>query len=146
MIITMKRFIGISSSVSFFLLSARAAFATHIGGAVHTSTPISLDPCANQADGPFKNLCQLTNPGQLIGNLIVFIFVISALIALIYLIWGGIKWITSGGDKSGVEGARNHIIAAIVGLIVVFLSFFILNLILGFFGLSLTNLRLPTLF
>ena len=79
------------------------------------------------------------------GFVVTIAFVIAVLIALFFLLWGGIKWITSGGDKTGVEAARNQIIAAIIGLIIVFLSFFILNLVLGLFGLSLLDLKLPTL-
>jgi len=52
---------------------------------------------------------------------------------------------TSGGDKAKVESARGTIIAAIVGLVIAFLAFFILSLALSFFGLSLTNLTLPRL-
>lgn len=93
-----------------------------------------------------KALCDLKEDkiGQVVGNLINAAFVFAAIIALGYLIWGGIKWITSGGEKSGVEGARNHIIAAIIGLVVIFLSYFIINIILYIFlGMSLNNLTFP---
>ncbi len=98
--------------------------------------------------GQFKALCSLsaTNIGVRISQLITFAFVMAIIIALAFLIWGGIKWITSGGDKSGVEEARNHVIAAVVGLIIVFLSYFILNLVVYFFtGASLFDIRIPTL-
>ena len=51
--------------------------------------------------------------------------------------------VTSGGDKGKVDEARKTVIAAIVGLIIAFLAFFILSVVLSFFGLSLTNLVLP---
>ena len=72
-------------------------------------------------------------------------FIVAVIVALGFLIYGGIKWIISGGDKAGVEAARNTIVAAVVGLVIVFLSYFILNIILGIFGLSLGTLTLPTL-
>lgn len=94
----------------------------------------------------FQKLCNL-EIGAVIGSLISFMFVIAAIIALFYLIWGGFRWITSGGDKSNIETARNHILAAIVGLVIIFLSYVILNLVLQFFfGTSLlSNFTLPTL-
>lgn len=94
----------------------------------------------------FGKLCHLSI-GTTIGTLVSLFFVLAALIALAYLIWGGFKWITSGGDKSAVETARNHIIAAVVGLIIIFLSYVILNVVLQFFfGVNLlTNFALPTL-
>ncbi len=98
--------------------------------------------------GQFANLCNLTgnNFGSFLGQVINFAFVAAIVIALGFLIWGGIKWVTSGGEKGGVEEARNHVIAAVVGLIIVFLSYFILNLIVFVFtGTSLSNITLPSI-
>jgi hypothetical protein len=83
--------------------------------------------------------------GDVIGRVITILFIISVIIALAFLIYGGIKWITSGGDKAAVEAARNTIVAAIVGLVIVFLSYFILNIILQAFGLTFGALQLPRL-
>ncbi len=94
-----------------------------------------------------SNLCNLSI-GAAIGGLISFIFVLAAIIALIFLLIGGIRWITSGGDKSNIEGARDSIIAAIVGLVIIFLSYVILNVVLHFlFGIDLLNtgFNIPTI-
>ena len=95
----------------------------------------------------FKELCKFTQAGfgNIVGTFITVAFVLAVLIALAFLVFGGIKWITSGGDKTAVEGARNTIVAAIIGLVIVFLSYFILNIILGIFDLSLAKLQLPNL-
>lgn len=106
-----------------------------------------VDPCsASVQANPFgRVLCGLggKNIGQTIGNIMIAIVVIAVVIALLYLLYGGVKWITSRGEKEQVEAARNHIIAAIVGLIVIFLALFIVTLVLGAFGLTLTNLSIP---
>ncbi len=94
--------------------------------------------------GPWVGLLSLgDNLGGTIGRLITAIFVIAAVISLFYLIYGAIKWIISEGDKQKVADARNHIIAALVGLIVVFLSYFIMSIILSIFGLKFENLIIP---
>lgn len=82
--------------------------------------------------------------GSIVGRVITIAFVLAVIIALAFLVYGGIKWILSGGDKTAVESARNTIVASIVGLVIVFLSYFILSVVLGFFGLNLSNLVLPT--
>ena len=108
----------------------------------------TLNPCDSQVAGSaLSAACRVQNStlGSIVGFVVTIPFVIAILIALFFLIYGGIKWITSGGDKAGVEAARNQIIAAVIGLIIVFLSFFILNLVLQFFGLSLFSLQLPTI-
>jgi hypothetical protein len=98
--------------------------------------------------GTYSALCafNVNNMGSLISNLIMLIFAIAIIAALLYLIWGGFKWLTSGGDKNAVASARDHIIAAIIGLVIIFLSYLILNIIVQFFGLGdLTNITVPNL-
>lgn len=91
-------------------------------------------------------LCKFgLNPSMTIQNIIVFFVVLAVIIALLYLVYGGIKWITSRGEKTEVEAARNHIIAAIVGLIVVFLAVFIVTIVLGVLGITLGQLEIPKL-
>lgn len=131
----MKKYLATSSAILPFLYTQQA-FAQATGGGQ------SVSPCNGQS-GIVATLCKAQDLGAVLGFVITIAFIIAILVALAFLILGGIKWITSGGDKGGVEAARNQIIAAVVGLIVVFLAFFILNLVLGLFGLSLFNLSLP---
>ena len=96
----------------------------------------------------FGNLCSLTtgNFGPILGQLLTLIFVVSIVAALFYLVWGGFKWLVSGGDKTAVGAAREHIVAAIVGLVVIFLSYFILNILVKFFtGVDVSGLVIPTI-
>lgn len=58
------------------------------------------------------------------------LFVIGIVIAIAFFIYGGIKWILSGGDKTAVESARNHIVAAVVGLVIIIAAFFILTTVI----------------
>lgn len=74
--------------------------------------------------------------GKLLSAVLQIVMVIAALLVFIYLIWGGIEWITSGGDKGKTEGARNKITAAVIGLIVLAASYAILTLALKFIGVS----------
>ncbi len=75
-----------------------------------------------------------TNIGSLINGALSFIMVIAALLVFLYLILGGIEWITSGGDKGKTENARNKITAAVIGLIILAASYAILLIILNFLG------------
>ena len=56
--------------------------------------------------------------------------VIVGIVAVIMIIFGGFKYITSGGDSGNVSGAKNTLIYAIVGLIVVALAQFIVHFVL----------------
>lgn len=77
-----------------------------------------------------------TDFGGMINGVLSFVMVIAALLVFMYLIWGGIEWITSGGDKGKTESARNKITSAIIGLVVVAASYAILTLALNFLGFS----------
>src|SRR3989344_344086 len=127
----------IFSSATYFTLvpSVFAAF---------PETPIN--PCPQGGGVGFDVLCSLDLEGGVIGTLITVAFILAVLIALVFLIFGGIKWIISGGDKTKVEEARGTIVAALVGLVLVFLAFFVIQLLLSFFNLgSIQDLKLPDL-
>jgi len=81
--------------------------------------------------------------GKLIGNGISLVLIVAALATFIYLIFAGLQWITSGGDKSAVEAAQKRIQAAIIGLFVIFAAWGIMSILAQFFGLDLGSLKLP---
>ncbi|PJA90720.1 MAG: hypothetical protein CO136_00920, partial [Candidatus Levybacteria bacterium CG_4_9_14_3_um_filter_36_7] len=84
--------------------------------------------------------------GAIVTFFVSFLVVIAVLAALLYIILGAFQWITSGGDKTKVESARNHIIAAVIGLIIIALTFVIINVLMQVLGIgSLTNFPIPTL-
>lgn len=72
---------------------------------------------------------------------IIILLVASGIIAaLVFLIWGAIKWIASGGDKEKLESARRTIIYAIIGLIVVLFSVIIVQFIGSVLGVKIFNI------
>lgn len=54
-------------------------------------------------------------------------------IAVIMLIIGGIKYITSSGDPKGTQSAKDTIMFAVVGVVVALLAYAIVNFVLGQF-------------
>lgn len=65
----------------------------------------------------------------LIQTIISWLLTFAGVVALILIIYSGIKLITSGGDPKQVEGAKKILTYAIIGLLVVLLSFAIVSLI-----------------
>ncbi len=77
------------------------------------------------------------NMGTLISSVLSIVMVIALILVLIYLIWGGIGWITAGGDKGKTEEARNKITAAVIGIIILAAAWALVNFVayvLGFTG------------
>ena len=83
--------------------------------------------------------------GTWINAILPLILVVAVLLTFLYLILGGLRWITSGGDKSKVADARNTIISAVVGLLVLTASFAILNVVLPLLGFESLNTVLELL-
>lgn len=89
---------------------------------------------------------QITNIGTLIRGAVQGALLIAALLVFAYLIWGGIQWITSGGDKGKTQEARDRITNALVGLAVVASAWAVMLIIQYFFGISIldNNIQPPT--
>jgi len=66
----------------------------------------------------------------------ILLYVIGA-ISVIMLIVGGIRYTVSNGDSTQITNAKNTIMYAIVGLVIAFLAYAIVNWILG--GLASAN-------
>jgi hypothetical protein len=92
----------------------------------------------------FARLGELTVP-SIVAGAIRMLLVVAALIAFIFLIMGGIKWITAGGDKERTAGAQKTLTSALVGLVIVFAAWAIIRLIETFFGISILTLTVPTI-
>jgi len=130
----MKKIYLIPSKVFlFFFLGIQYANAqTPTTGTINLAPPSGAVPTAT-AD-------QIV---QFVFNLLI---IIALLIAVIFAIYGGIKWITSGGDKAAVESARNTVVGALIGLIIVVLTWVIINFVLGLLGLpGLNTINLPSI-
>ena len=76
-------------------------------------------------------------PSDLFGDSGVFkqvtntILYIVGIIAVIMLIIGGIRYVISGGDAKKVTDAKNTVLYAIIGLIISFLAFAIVNFVIS---------------
>lgn len=85
---------------------------------------------AAKPDGAAGNTT-LFGTGSIFNTIVnILLFLIGA-ISVIMLIYGGIRYTISGGDSGNVTAAKNTILYAIVGLIVAFLAYAIVNWVLG---------------
>lgn len=100
---------------------------------------LSLSEGGNDTDGYNRSCTQPTdgtgaptdNIEKTIQNIVDLISVIVGIIAVFMIIIGGLRYITSGGDSGKVSSAKNTIIYAIVGLIVVALAQVIVRFVIS---------------
>ena len=78
---------------------------------------------------------KITQFGPLIKSGISLAIIIAAILTFAFLVWGGLQWIMSGGDKAKYEEARNRITAALIGLAIVALAWLLIKIVAYFFGI-----------
>jgi hypothetical protein len=86
-----------------------------------------------------NNKCESADGRTVTGTLQqitdVLIFLIGA-IAVIMIIIGGLRYVTSAGDQAALTGAKNTILYSIVGLIVAFMAYAIVRFIFAAFNIN----------
>lgn len=74
------------------------------------------------------------SPGTVIDRIINVVLWVVGVLAVVYLIWGGITYVTAGGDAEKAGKGRTAITNAIIGIIIVSLALVIYKAVIG--GLS----------
>ncbi len=75
--------------------------------------------------------------GPVISELLPYVFVLAGLLLGIFLIAGGLELLTSAGDPEGVKKGQGKVTSAIVGFIIVFLSYWIVQLLEKILGINI---------
>lgn len=72
----------------------------------------------------------LTGTSGILSNVINTLIFATGIIAIIFIIIGGIRYVVSQGDEKSVQGAKNTILYAVIGLIIAILAFAIVTFVL----------------
>lgn len=85
---------------------------------------------------PVNGIAVIANLGCLFQNLVRSFLTFAGIVLFVFLLVGGFKYITSGGDPKAIDAAQKTITYAIGGLIVILLSFLVLVLIGNITGVT----------
>ncbi len=110
------------SLAAFALLAATPAFA---------ETPSSITPIT--VDDSSLTI------GKVLADIVGWVLGFSAVVAVLFLIVGGLQYITASGNEKRAEAAKSTILYAVVGLVVILLSFVIVGFIRQNIGGVITN-------
>jgi hypothetical protein len=78
---------------------------------------------------------EFTSIGTIISALLPYLFVLAGLMLFVYLILGGFQLMTSGGDPKRAESAKGKITGAVIGFIIIFVSYWLVQILQVIFGL-----------
>jgi len=101
------------------------------------TTDLKTEVCkgTNLALSSTSSSCQTngsdTNLSALAAKVVNLLSIIVGVVAVIMIIIGGLRYITSGGESGSVSGAKNTLIYAIIGLVIVALAQFIVHFVLN---------------
>ncbi len=121
-----RMLISIAASVSLLVPMAMPV-------AVHAQLgeEIKKGACLNTTDA---NCAGTEDPegkvNDLLKQAITLFSIVVGVISVVMIIVGGLKYITSGGESGNVTGAKNTILYAVIGLIIVAMAQFIVQFVL----------------
>lgn len=122
------------------ILTGASAFAVLWAGKVIAATSVQEGAEAARAEGM---------PTELIGDNGVFtritntVLLIIGLVSVVMLLYGGLRYIISGGDSKKVTEAKNTVLYAIIGLIIAILAYAIVNFVLNAIGIPSVEQIVP---
>jgi hypothetical protein len=67
---------------------------------------------------------------EAITNIVNALLTLAAVVAAVFVIIGGVRYVTAQGDEDAVEAAKNTVIYAVIGVIVIALSAVIINFVI----------------
>lgn len=107
----MKKLIAKSSLALFSILPAAAL--------AYNAPPVSIkDPNSTDVAG-------------IIGKVIDWVLLLVGAITVLFIIYAGILYVTSSGNKERIEQAKQTLTYAVIGLVVIILAGVIVNLVTG---------------
>lgn len=105
-------------------------YLVQVGSTAQATTSAGVDLAVT--DGGYSIL-------ELINKGIALVILAAGFLSIVFMLWGGIRFIISGGKEDKVKSAVHSIRYALIGLIVTILSITVINLIGRVFNLQLVN-------
>lgn len=91
---------------------------------------MAADDTFDEHSPTLKPLGDVTIP-QIIGKIIQSLIGFTGLIALVMFITGGFRWMLAAGNQEAIGKAKKTVTWAVLGLVMVFASYAIVNLVIG---------------
>lgn len=99
-----------------------------------------------RGESPFKNIqidstdgvvdINKTDVGGIVSAILPYIFGAAGILLLIYLVTAGLNLMLAKGDPKAIQAAQSKITNALIGFIIVFFAFIIVQLIGQILGLE----------
>ncbi len=96
-----------------------------------------MSPSPGVKIGEYFGFGKITSLGEGTTKLVPAMFSIAAVLVIIYFLFGAFKYLKAGGSKEEIEAARNMIVHAVFGFLILMLAFLVLQFLLSsIFGIQ----------
>lgn len=99
--------------------------------------PEDLGDCLKLSTGTFAS--EYTSANTLLNNIVPNVFIAAGIVIFFMVLFGGYKIITGGSDSHQIDEGKKVISSAIMGLIVMFASYWIIQIIQVLTGIPILN-------
>lgn len=108
-----------------FLAISMSALLALVPTVAFAGKPVISAACDNAATAKDNPICQGKSDevGSYVTTVVNTLLWAVGILAVIMIIWGGIKYITSAGDASKLKSAKDTILYSVIGLIVAIFAF-----------------------
>lgn len=127
-------FVRYMKSALIFLLSFAIFFFLIPSEALAQSTWANCQQSIPGTGGNVTNVATLNCIPVVFTQIINYAMAFAGVVALFFIVYSGARYVTSGGEPKAVEGAKNTLTWAIIGLVVIVLAWAIINFISVFTG------------
>ncbi len=110
------------SLLNVFVFSPVPVFATGICG---SQNRLVQDPRTQLCVDPAER----RNVADIITRIINYLLLFAALIAILFIVIGGYKYITSAGNAESAKSGKETVVNAVIGLAIIILSFVIVSVV-----------------
>lgn len=131
--VIMKKLQTFVKSVGIKTMEAGLFFNLIISSKVYGSSHSALEVGVGKAN-PGGVPESLIGDGGIFQRVANVLLLVLGAVAVIMLIIGGFRYVVSGGDSNAIEGAKNTILYAIIGIVVAFLAYAAVNFVINQLG------------
>ena len=120
--------IGFASLLFLILLLALPIF-------VHAEVPLNASTTGLNASGAAAGFGLTARPiTTVIGQVIQVILEVAGAIVALYMFYGGVLWMTAGGDSTKVDKAKSIIVNSVIGIAIMLTAFSITTFVVNSLG------------
>lgn len=116
-----------------FLRTAMPVLAAGVLEPVCSSSEAAATEFCDNAENEEANRTFVYGTQSLFYTIVQIIIWLTGAISVLMIVIGGFRYVVSAGDSNGVQGAKNTILYALVGLVVAVFAQFIVSFVLSQF-------------